>query len=132
MYESISKNNELENEMTLDMSYFLYSDEHVDKVANMSHQNNKLEQHRTENKNGFLTDSRMLHLDRDFHHFCVQRSCLMPQELPTVINTQRISVSRTLNTWKSKNLANLWFSESLFLQSSGIGCERQCLTIGHM
>ena len=37
MYESISKNNELENEMTLDMSYFLYSDEHVDKVANMSH-----------------------------------------------------------------------------------------------
>ena len=26
MYESISKNNELENEMTLDMSYFLYSD----------------------------------------------------------------------------------------------------------
>ena len=28
MYESISKNNELENEMTLDMSYFWYSDEH--------------------------------------------------------------------------------------------------------
>ena len=27
MYESISKNNELENEMTLDMSYFWYSDE---------------------------------------------------------------------------------------------------------
>ena len=26
MYESISKNNELENEMTLDMSYFFYSD----------------------------------------------------------------------------------------------------------
>ena len=26
MYESISKNNELENEMTLDMSYFWYSD----------------------------------------------------------------------------------------------------------
>ena len=24
MYESISKNNELENEMTLDMSYFWY------------------------------------------------------------------------------------------------------------
>ena len=30
MYESISKNNELENEMTLDMSYFWYSDvEHM-------------------------------------------------------------------------------------------------------
>ena len=28
MYESISKNNELENEMTLDMSYFWYSDKH--------------------------------------------------------------------------------------------------------
>ena len=27
MYESISKNNELENEMTLDMSYFWYSDD---------------------------------------------------------------------------------------------------------
>ena len=27
MYESISKNNELENEMTLDMTYFWYSDE---------------------------------------------------------------------------------------------------------
>ena len=27
MYESISKNNELENEMTLDMSYFRYSDD---------------------------------------------------------------------------------------------------------
>ena len=27
MSESISKNNELENEMTLDMSYFWYSDE---------------------------------------------------------------------------------------------------------
>ena len=27
MYESISKNNELENEMTLDMSYFWYSEE---------------------------------------------------------------------------------------------------------
>ena len=26
MFESISKNNELENEMTLDMSYFWYSD----------------------------------------------------------------------------------------------------------
>ena len=26
MYESISKNNELENEMTLDMSYFWYLD----------------------------------------------------------------------------------------------------------
>ena len=26
MYESISKNHELENEMTLDMSYFWYSD----------------------------------------------------------------------------------------------------------
>ena len=26
MYESISKNNELENEMTLDMSFFWYSD----------------------------------------------------------------------------------------------------------
>ena len=26
MYESIYKNNELENEMTLDMSYFWYSD----------------------------------------------------------------------------------------------------------
>ena len=26
MYKSISKNNELENEMTLDMSYFWYSD----------------------------------------------------------------------------------------------------------
>ena len=26
MYESISKKNELENEMTLDMSYFWYSD----------------------------------------------------------------------------------------------------------
>ena len=26
MYESISKNNELENEMTLDMSYFWNSD----------------------------------------------------------------------------------------------------------
>ena len=26
MYESISENNELENEMTLDMSYFWYSD----------------------------------------------------------------------------------------------------------
>ena len=26
MYESISKNNELENEMSLDMSYFWYSD----------------------------------------------------------------------------------------------------------
>ena len=26
MYESISKNNELENEMTLDVSYFWYSD----------------------------------------------------------------------------------------------------------
>ena len=29
MYESISKNNELENEMTLDMSYFWYSDDEV-------------------------------------------------------------------------------------------------------
>ena len=29
MYESISKNNELENEMTLDMSYFWYSDLHM-------------------------------------------------------------------------------------------------------
>ena len=29
MYESISKNNELENEMTLDMSYFWYSDEGI-------------------------------------------------------------------------------------------------------
>ena len=29
MYESISKNNELENEMTLDMSYFWYSDDAV-------------------------------------------------------------------------------------------------------
>ena len=28
MSESISKNNELENEMTLDMSYFWYSDAH--------------------------------------------------------------------------------------------------------
>ena len=27
MYESISKNSELENEMTLDMSYFWYSDD---------------------------------------------------------------------------------------------------------
>ena len=27
MYESISKNDELENEMTLDMSYFWYSDD---------------------------------------------------------------------------------------------------------
>ena len=27
MSESISKNNELENEMTLDMSYFWYSDD---------------------------------------------------------------------------------------------------------
>ena len=27
MYESISKNNELENEMTLDMSYFWYLDD---------------------------------------------------------------------------------------------------------
>ena len=27
MYKSISKNNELENEMTLDMSYFWYSEE---------------------------------------------------------------------------------------------------------
>ena len=27
MYESISKNNELENEMSLDMSYFWYSDD---------------------------------------------------------------------------------------------------------
>ena len=27
MYESISKNNELENEMTLDMIYFWYSDD---------------------------------------------------------------------------------------------------------
>ena len=26
MYESISKNNELENEVSLDMSYFWYSD----------------------------------------------------------------------------------------------------------
>ena len=26
MYESISKNNELENEISLDMSYFWYSD----------------------------------------------------------------------------------------------------------
>ena len=30
MYESISKNNELENEMTLDMSYFWYSDVGLD------------------------------------------------------------------------------------------------------
>ena len=29
MYESISKNNELENEITLDMSYFWYSDGHI-------------------------------------------------------------------------------------------------------
>ena len=29
MSESISKNNELENEMTLDMSYFWYSDGHM-------------------------------------------------------------------------------------------------------
>ena len=29
MYESISKNNELENEMTLDMSYFWYSDDYM-------------------------------------------------------------------------------------------------------
>ena len=29
MYESISKNNELENEMILDMSYFWYSDAFV-------------------------------------------------------------------------------------------------------
>ena len=29
MYESISKNNELENEMSLDMSYFWYSDDVV-------------------------------------------------------------------------------------------------------
>ena len=29
MSESISKNNELENEMTLEMSYFWYSDERV-------------------------------------------------------------------------------------------------------
>ena len=35
MYESISKNNELENEMTLDMSYFWYSDD-----SNNSYQNN--------------------------------------------------------------------------------------------
>ena len=27
MYESISKNNELKNEMTLEMSYFWYSDD---------------------------------------------------------------------------------------------------------
>ena len=32
MYESVSKINELENEMTLDMSYFWYSD--VGKLAN--------------------------------------------------------------------------------------------------
>ena len=31
MYESISKNNELENEMTLDMSYFWYSDVDLNK-----------------------------------------------------------------------------------------------------
>ena len=31
MHESISKNNELENEMTLDMSYFWYSDKHKKK-----------------------------------------------------------------------------------------------------
>ena len=30
MYESIYKNNELENDMTLDMSYFWYSDEGLD------------------------------------------------------------------------------------------------------
>ena len=29
MYESISKNNELENEVSLDMSYFWYSDGYV-------------------------------------------------------------------------------------------------------
>ena len=33
MYESISKNNELENEMTLDMSYFWYSDNSVSTSA---------------------------------------------------------------------------------------------------
>ena len=32
MYESISKNNELENEMTLNLSYFWYSDEVIDKI----------------------------------------------------------------------------------------------------
>ena len=33
MYESISKNDELENEMTLDMSYFWYSDKLQAKVS---------------------------------------------------------------------------------------------------
>ena len=36
MYESISKNNELENEMTLDMSYFWYSDELYWKSTNIN------------------------------------------------------------------------------------------------
>ena len=33
MYESISKNNELENEMTLDMSYFWYSDKGMQHIC---------------------------------------------------------------------------------------------------
>ena len=32
MYESIYKNDELENEMSSDMSYFWYSDEVIDKI----------------------------------------------------------------------------------------------------
>ena len=35
MYESISKNNELENERTLDMSYFWYSDTIMDNFAQL-------------------------------------------------------------------------------------------------
>ena len=36
MYESISKNNELENEMTLDMSYFWYSDAHCPRFSSFA------------------------------------------------------------------------------------------------
>ena len=35
MYESISNNNELENEMTLDMSYFWYSDKAKCRACNI-------------------------------------------------------------------------------------------------
>ena len=41
MYESISKNNELENEMTLDMSYFWYSDDPIKTVRTELAKNDK-------------------------------------------------------------------------------------------
>ena len=37
MYESISKNNELENEVSFDMSYFWYSDEVIKGQVEQGH-----------------------------------------------------------------------------------------------